>query len=418
MLQKLILDGVGPAKHLEVEFAERLNLITGDNGLGKSFLLDVAWWALTGGWPSRDRTAMPRRDAEVSELAYVIRDREKPATFRFAHSAQAWRPHGLPQRIWRSAGPVIYAQVEGEFAIWDSRRNVSSAGTNRDVPFLFNSIQVWRGLTEGQTTRCNGLYRDWASWQREHGEAFLHLRRALRVLSPPGEPLEPGPLQRIHVDDSLDYPTLFMPYGIAVPLVHASAAIRRILAFAYLLVWTWQEHLRASELLRSEPADSVCLLIDEVDAHLHPKWQRRILLALLEVVGEMTGMKTPPKVQIIATTHSPLVCGSIEYEDPDRNLLLDMDLDEKNGVRLEPVPIERRGASENWLTSRHFDMKTTLPEKAEAEIMKAAALVDRGKALTKREFDKQTKALARYLDEFDPYWVRWRAIGEKRGWLK
>lgn len=30
--------------------APRLNLITGDNGLGKSFLLDVAWRALTRTW--------------------------------------------------------------------------------------------------------------------------------------------------------------------------------------------------------------------------------------------------------------------------------------------------------------------------------------------------------------------------------
>ena len=29
---------------MEMELAPRLNLITGDNGLGKSFLLDVAWW--------------------------------------------------------------------------------------------------------------------------------------------------------------------------------------------------------------------------------------------------------------------------------------------------------------------------------------------------------------------------------------
>lgn len=36
---------------MEMELGTRLNLITGDNGLGKSFLLDVAWWALTRKWP-------------------------------------------------------------------------------------------------------------------------------------------------------------------------------------------------------------------------------------------------------------------------------------------------------------------------------------------------------------------------------
>jgi hypothetical protein len=30
------------------EPAPRLNILTGDNGLGKSFLLDCLWWMLTG----------------------------------------------------------------------------------------------------------------------------------------------------------------------------------------------------------------------------------------------------------------------------------------------------------------------------------------------------------------------------------
>ena len=51
MIEYLHLTNVGPAPELSMELAPRLNLITGDNGLGKSFLLDVAWWAMTRRWP-------------------------------------------------------------------------------------------------------------------------------------------------------------------------------------------------------------------------------------------------------------------------------------------------------------------------------------------------------------------------------
>ncbi|MCB9537199.1 MAG: AAA family ATPase [Myxococcales bacterium] len=44
------------------------------------------------------------------------------------------------------------------------------------------------------------------------------------------------------------------------------------------------------------------LLIDEIDQHLHPRWQRAILPAL---------GATFPNVQVIATTHSPTVVGSL-----------------------------------------------------------------------------------------------------------
>ena len=51
MIEYLRLRNVGPAPEMEMELAPRLNLITGDNGLGKSFLLDLIWWALTRRWP-------------------------------------------------------------------------------------------------------------------------------------------------------------------------------------------------------------------------------------------------------------------------------------------------------------------------------------------------------------------------------
>ena len=46
------------------------------------------------------------------------------------------------------------------------------------------------------------------------------------------------------------------------------------------------------------------VLIDEVDAHLHPTWQRRIGLWF---------RKHFPNIQFIVTTHSPLVCQAAEH---------------------------------------------------------------------------------------------------------
>jgi hypothetical protein len=43
------------------------------------------------------------------------------------------------------------------------------------------------------------------------------------------------------------------------------------------------------------------LLLDEVDAHLHPRWQRRLLPAMREAL---------PDVQILVTSHSPFVISS------------------------------------------------------------------------------------------------------------
>ena len=45
------------------------------------------------------------------------------------------------------------------------------------------------------------------------------------------------------------------------------------------------------------------LLIDEIENHLHPRWQRRVIPALLEHF---------PGLQIFATTHSPFVVAGLK----------------------------------------------------------------------------------------------------------
>ena len=58
MLKRITTQDIEPTD-LDVALAPRLNLLAGDNGLGKTFLLDLAWWALTGSWAQRG--AIPRR---------------------------------------------------------------------------------------------------------------------------------------------------------------------------------------------------------------------------------------------------------------------------------------------------------------------------------------------------------------------
>jgi predicted ATP-binding protein involved in virulence len=44
------------------------------------------------------------------------------------------------------------------------------------------------------------------------------------------------------------------------------------------------------------------ILIDEIELHLHPKWQREVIPKLLEIF---------PQCQFIVTTHSPQVLGGV-----------------------------------------------------------------------------------------------------------
>lgn len=91
MLKELHLRSVGPSAQFDVEFADRLNIFTGDNGLGKSFLLDVAWWVLSGNWV--EQPAYPQRNTEQTpEIIYQIntQDGAKDYQSSFNFSEQKW----------------------------------------------------------------------------------------------------------------------------------------------------------------------------------------------------------------------------------------------------------------------------------------------------------------------------------------
>ena len=245
MIRYLQLTNVGPASEMELIFGKRLNILTGDNGLGKSFLLDIAWWALTRKWPAdinsnltAGKKALPATSGKAS-ISFYFTGKTKKERYEstFIRKEQAWT--GRPGRP-ANPGLVLYAMSDGSFAVWDPARNYWRTQGGIDVQdrppaYVFAPNQVWDGLPgdEGKWL-CNGLIRDWASWQKENGRSFKNLCSVLKALAPSEkESLIPGELTRISLDDVRDMPTIRMLYGQDVAVLHSSSGMRRIMALGY-----------------------------------------------------------------------------------------------------------------------------------------------------------------------------------------
>jgi hypothetical protein len=84
-------------------------------------------------------------------------------------------------------------------------------------------------------------------------------------------------------------------YSGEVPLSLLSLGYQTMFAWTVDLAWRMAEHNPTSNDPLLEPA---IVLIDELDLHLHPKWQRTVRRDLTEVF---------PQVQFIVTTHSPVL---------------------------------------------------------------------------------------------------------------
>ena len=113
----------------------------------------------------------------------------------------------------------------------------------------------------------------------------------------------------------------------------------------------------ANPLLDNPLQGAGVVLIDELELHLHPKWQRQIIHNLT---------KTFPRCQFIATTHSPQVVASVE---PDQVLLL-----APNKII---HPDRSLGMDSNWIL-RHLMETDDRPEAAMAAIQSVESLIAKG----------------------------------------
>lgn len=432
MIDKLWLDGVGPAARMDFEFGQRLNVLTGDNGLGKSFVLDCVWWAMTGSWPEQPALPPPPepnaaskgKKSTVPSITWTGRGKNgrvsKNKTCTFSRASQQWR---RPQSRPLMPGLMLYARVDGGFSVWDPARNYWRQWQARDIDeperpeaYHFSRDQVWNGLRQGDSEICNGLIRDWVSWQyapHQHEESpFQLLCKVLEGLSPhgPGR-IEPGEPRRVFFGDPRTYPTLQLPYG-TIPLPHASAGIRRIIALAYLTVWAWHEHVIASMLIGNEPDHRMIILVDEVETHLHPEWQRRIVPALLDV---LQGLYKRMQIQALITTHAPLVLASLEPKfDPVHDRVFSFQLESSGAsppqIQVRSLPWVVQGDALNWLLSDVFGLRQARSLEAERAIEAAEAWMRNDRDALPDDLSSQSsidKALRALLGELDPFWPRW-----------
>ncbi|MCL2779086.1 MAG: AAA family ATPase [Polyangiaceae bacterium] len=425
MLESLHLKNVGPAPEMKMDLAPRLNLITGDNGLGKTLLLDSAWWALTSTWPATwgGKGVVPEKEDARIEWTERRNDIEIEFEGHYNFDDSYWKQTDGPPNTTRyeerirsrqQGPPVIYLRVDGGISIYDPLRvgedfrfPFGQKAWGRSNAFQFREPDIWDGLSrDGEKSFvCEGLVRDVGRWAVEkENPDFELLTKLVQQLSGEERFRLTDKVGRVYVDDPRDYPVLTGPAG-DIPAAHAPAGLRRILGLAYLVVWARREHRVAAGLKKIPPSSSLVLLIDEMESHLHPKWQRTILPSLLRALG------ADVELQVVATTHAPLVLASVESSfDARCDAWFDLDLDSNASpprVKLEKRPYIRRGEVGNWLASEAFDLKE--PRSLEGERAVRAAhdiLSAKNPSIEQIEaIDKQLREAG--LPDIDRFWVRW-----------
>jgi nucleoside phosphorylase len=136
-----------------------------------------------------------------------------------------------------------------------------------------------------------------------------------------------------------------------------------------------------AERLLGNPDIGGILIIDEIEQHLHPRWQRYIVQRLRQQF---------PKTQIIASTHTPLVAAGIA--DVDQSMLLKLERNEENEVSLKVIDQEQIAGkrADQVLTSDAFGLLTTRNERSHDDVDRYTKLLGNKHRTEAEEAELQT----------------------------
>jgi energy-coupling factor transporter ATP-binding protein EcfA2 len=108
------------------------------------------------------------------------------------------------------------------------------------------------------------------------------------------------------------------------------------------------------------------VLVDEIDLHLHPQWQRVVIPRLGQVL---------PKLQFFFTSHSPLIAGSLQAA----NIMIVQMKSVGDGANVVPCPVDVYGwSSDQILSSELFDETESRNQETVVAIENASAKARKG----------------------------------------
>ena len=338
-VQSLRITNVGPFDEIEFEFDSQVNVFTGPNNSGKSSVL----WALG------DTTVYP------FDLPRKLLHHDHDSTFRLQLSGvegeslegrfpilagsdywndQRWQEHeallrhiGFSKFIpalrrstdFRSTGPRPARQRNPDDRVRDQLDDPNSL-SNIDTALKYynirRSISQQASVASPELRKRRALISEDASLVSDEAiiqkiieldyRSFLKSRSVFRsVVNKIGETAseitEGFPVTFIGVseDDEGFYPQFDTIDG-PVPLNTLSQGTQSIIQWLAHLIIGYAEYYDYPENLEDKPG---ILIVDEIDAHLHPSWQRRIIPAL---------MRHFPHLQIFCSTHSPLMLAGLK----------------------------------------------------------------------------------------------------------
>jgi predicted ATP-binding protein involved in virulence len=379
-IDSLLLENFKGFQRRELTFHPQFNLVVGENGTGKTSLLDAlavavgSWFLGVAGVDTRHIYPHEVRLQAFPSEAGTHWEGQYPccieASGSISHERYLWRrslngPGGRTTRI--GAAGIKKLAEQATRAVREGQSInlplISYYGTGRLWLVPREQGQVKEppsSLLTKPLSRLDGYKtsvdprlsvsaltqwvarQSWLSFQQggQDSQSFQVVRRALLQSIPGAEDL--------HFDARLGEVILRFANGDQQPFMNLSDGQRAMLAVVGDLAQkaaTLNPHLGADVLKETEGV----VMIDELDLHLHPTWQRHVIEDL---------RTTFPKIQFICTTHSPFLIQSLR--SGEELLMLEGQPTAKLGdLSIAEIAEGIQGVPDTSVSARYAEMKDT-----------------------------------------------------------
>jgi hypothetical protein len=327
-LRRVRIENVRSLRELEWTFEKGKSagwhVVLGNNGSGKSSVLQaIAYCAIGLDWYGRVPQRWVRRGSESAKIETELFDGWN--TSSEIGPEPPWAGYPLAQRHFEGNEIAEHLDAELWRAHEQRRRSYFSCGFGSLRRFGPRAYGDERADDESKTyARHRTLFKqeavltDALEWLQD-----LEFRAAVDARENSGEP---GGSERLlnHIRSFINK-TEFLPYGtqlgdvtpdavefldgngVKLAVEELSDGYRSVLGVTFELIRRLAEHYGADAIWSTDDPPKIqsagVVLIDEIDAHLHPSWQRKVGYWFTDWF---------PNIQFIVTTHSPLVCQAAE----------------------------------------------------------------------------------------------------------